>query len=303
MGARALKIAAVVLNWKRADETIACVRSILQTSPETDVIVVDNASGNGSVERIKVAFQNITLIENAENLGYAGGNNVGIRSALATDADAVFVLNNDVLVRPFCIQTLIAALEHDQKLGIVAPMSLLADGETIDHVGGKLDLKWMALSAPGRDAAWHGGVEPIAPDYVTGSAMLIRRLFFADVDPFDERFFLVWEDVDLCLRARQSAIGRIAVFPTAHVVHARSVSFGGQGSALYQYFYVRNSFLIVEKHARPWRKRKTRALLERRYGGWLDKPETTPALRDAIELGLHHGLSSIWGPTPPELRA
>ncbi|MFN2613756.1 MAG: glycosyltransferase family 2 protein [Actinomycetota bacterium] len=301
MGARALKVTAVVLNWKRPDDTIACVRSIHTTSPGTDVVVVDNASGDGSVARIKAAYPDITLIENEANLGYAGGNNAGIRRARDGGADAIFVLNNDVVVEPGCIGSLADMFEHGGEEAILAPVSLRADDPGIcDFYTARVDLKNMALIAHGRDEPWSGGSRPVPTDYATGSALFISAAW-ASRGVFDERFFLVWEDVDLCRRAMYSTgVGAIVV-PSARVMHARSVSFGGEGSPLYQYFYVRNSFLIVEKHASRFRKRRTRALLERRYRGWLDKRATTPAIRAAIDLGLQHGLSQRWGPPPAEL--
>ncbi|HVL33065.1 MAG TPA: glycosyltransferase family 2 protein [Actinomycetota bacterium] len=299
-----MNVVAVVLNWKRAAETIACIASVRATSPQTEIIVIDNASGDGSAERIRASHPDIELIENSANLGFAGGNNVGIAAALARrTTSAVFVLNNDVIVQDGCISTLVDAMERfDPNAGIVGPLSLLADGVTVDFADAGFDLRAMALTSPGRDERWDGNARPRSPSYVTGSAMLVRREVFEQVGPFDERFFLVWEDVDLSMRAGTSSHDGKWIVPAARVLHARSVSFGGDGAPLFQYFYVRNSFLMLDKHVRwPW-KRRTHAMLERRYRGWLDKAETTAVMREAIARGLEDGLAQRWGPPPDDLR-
>ena len=297
-----MRITAVVLNWKRPEDTIACVRSLAETAPDVEVIVVDNASGDGSVERIRDALPDVTLIENGANDGYAGGNNVGIARALEGTPEALLILNNDVVVQPGAVE---AMAEHLQRpVGMVAPLSLLADRpDVIDFYRARVDLRNMALIAPGRDDTLpdRGLTEVVETDYVTGSAMLIHADLVRSIGPFDERYFLVWEDVDLSLRAR-AAGARLVVEPRARVLHGRSASFGQDGSPLYKYFFVRNSFLIVAEHLRwPWRTR-TRAMIERRYEGWVDAGDDPLASR-AIAMGLADGRAGRFGPPSDEVRA
>lgn len=293
------RVTAVVLNWRRADDTIACVRSLADHAPDVDVTVVDNASGDGSLERIRAAFPSVTLIEHDRNDGYAGGNNVGIASALEADPDAVLILNNDVVVEPGTVQGLVPWL--GRGWGIVAPLSLKADDPTIcDFFTARVDLRNMALLAQGRDEPWPGSVEPRQTDYATGSAMLIDACLLRALGGFDERFFLVWEDVDLCLRAQRMG-ARVLTVPDAKVLHGRGRSFGGDGSPLFKYFFVRNSFLVLERHGRwPW-KRRTHRMIERRYRGWTEQRDGDAAAARAIALGLEHGLANRYGPPPDEL--
>lgn len=290
-----MRIIAVVLNWRRPNDTIECVRSVQQTSPDTDVIVVDNASGDGSVEAMRAALNDVTFIENQTNGGYASGNNLGIVRALKDGADAAFVLNNDVIVRAGCVQRLTEVLNDTE--GIVAPVSLRADDPGIcDFWRATVDVANLAVNAIGRDEAWVPPPSPEQTDYATGSALLIPRDSFGHAGPFDERFFLVWEDVDLCLMERRFGYPVLAV-PDAEVLHAGSSSFGGAGSPLYQYFYVRNSFLIIDKHLRWPRKARTRAMITNRYRGGIERA-TDPAVRRAIERGLQDGLAGRFGPAP-----
>jgi glycosyltransferase involved in cell wall biosynthesis len=278
-----VNVTAVVLNWRRADDTIACVRAL-----DVDrVIVVDNASGDDSIDKIVAACPGAELVANERNDGYAGGNNVGIARALDGRPDAVLILNNDVVVQPDAIPILAQHLRG--TTGIVAPLSLLdgTDG-VIDFYTARVDLRHMALVARGRDEPEPSPplTEPVVTDYATGSAILIEAELLRRLGGFDDRFFLVWEDVDLSLRAR--------------VRHGRSRSFGSDGSPLYKYFFARNSFLIVDKHVRwPWRGR-TRALIERRYESWSRQPGDEAAAR-AIGLGLEHGRAGLFGPPPAEV--
>jgi len=298
-----VRIVAVVLNWRRPDDTIACVRSLAETAPDTQVIVVDNASGDGSVDRLRVELTDVTLLESDANLGYAGGNNLGIHAALDAGAGAVLILNNDVMVQPGCVQLLADTAARRDTPAILTPLSLSAEQPgTIDHFRTRVDLRNVALLAEGRgeprDAVY--ATEPMIADYATGSALLAPAGLLERLGGFDERFFLVWEDVDLSLRARAQG-GEVVLVPTAEVLHRGGVSFGEQRAAspLYQYFFVRNSFLIVRKHVRWPFKTATLRRIERRYRGWVEAAE--PAVARAIGRGIDDGLAGRYGPAPEGL--
>lgn len=302
MGAR-LKIVAVVLNWRRPADTVAAVRSLRTSAPDVEVVIVDNASGDGSAEILRRAVTDAIVLENTQNDGYAGGNNLGIDAALQDGADAVFVLNNDAIVRPGCVEGLTAALEGGAL--VAGPLSLRADDpDVIDFYRADVDLPNLAVHAYLRDTRTTPPVGTIPTDYATGSALLMRADFLRGEGAFDERFYLVWEDVDLCLRARaKGGDAAVVAVPDAQVLHGRSVSFGGDGAPLFRYFEVRNAFLLVEKHLSGLQRRRTRRMLQNRFEGWLDKPETSAATRMAIEAGLRDAASASYGPPPDAVRA
>src|SRR5262245_60529224 len=107
------KVTVVILNYKRAEDTIACVRSVLASGyPDFGILLVDNASGDGSAERLAEAFPELPLVRHAENLGYAGGNNAGIRRAFQEGAVYVLVLNNDTIVKPDALRILVETAER-----------------------------------------------------------------------------------------------------------------------------------------------------------------------------------------------
>lgn len=288
-----MNVVAVVLNWRRPRDTIACLASLRTHAPDTSVIVVDNASGDDSVSQISAAFPSIRVIANERNDGYAGGNNVGLRAALDTDADAVLILNNDVVVRPGFLEPLVARLGGPHR--IVAPVSLRADDPSkIDFLRARVDLRNCALIAEHRDETMPV-LDPVyETDYCTGSAMLIDAALLRQIGLFDEQFFLVWEDVDLCLRARRVGV-RCHVVTASQVLHGRSVSFGGDGSPLFQYFFARNSFLITEKHLRWPQRARTLRMIERRYRTLAASTSTDTGV--AIAAGLRDGLARSFGPS------
>lgn len=299
-----MNVVAVVLNWRRAEDTISCVMSLRAFAPSVHAIVVDNASGDGSAERIAEAVPYADLIRNDANLGYAGGNNTGIRRAMAMDADAVLILNNDVVLKPGTVEALVKALQRHPGWGIAGPISLNAAApEIVDFFTATVDVRYAALSAPGRDELRGGRFTADAEtDYVTGSAMLVRREVLKATDGFDERFFLMWEDVDLALRAR-AAGWRSGATPEAVVLHGRSRSFGGDGAPLQRYFFVRNPYLLVRKHLRGLARWRAIARITRRYRAWARDPMAPAAVCDAIALGARHGLRGRFGPPPPDLLA
>jgi len=296
-----VKVVAVVLNWRRPTDTVACVRSLRETAPDAGVVVVDNASGDDSLAVFAEQLPGTTVVVNDRNAGYAGGNNAGIEAALSDGADAVLVLNNDVVVTPGCVEALTAYLTAHPRVPMAAPLSLLGETDVVDFYRARVDVRSMALDATGRDEPWDGPPEPAPTDYATGSAMLVRAEVLRETGLFDERFFLVWEDVDLCLRVRAATDERPVVVPAARVRHGRSASFGGDGSPLFGYFFARNSFLVLAKHGKPWWRWRTRRLLVRRYR--VAATRAAEPMRTALTLGLRDGLRRRWGPAPDDLAA
>lgn len=298
-----MRITALILNWRRPDETIRCLASVRAHAPGIDVLVVDNASGDGSAELIRTADPHAEVLEHDRNAGYAGGNDAGFRALLARaePPEAVLVLNNDVELLPGCVEALERAAIADPGRGLLAPVSCTRDDpEILDFHRARIDLPNLAVHALGRGERLDPDAD-VESDYAPGSAFLIRTRALRDLGGFHEDFFLVWEDVDLALRAAKAGYGRALIVADARVLHEGSVSFGGAATPLYRYFYVRNSYLLVRRHLSGLRRWRTERLLDRRYRGWVATTED-PRLRDAIALGIRHAHEGRFGPTPPELR-
>jgi GT2 family glycosyltransferase len=215
--------------------------------------VVDNDSTDGSTAAIAARFPDVEQLLNKCNLGFAAGANVGIRHALAQGADFVFLANNDTLLAPDALDVLVgAALESDA--GLVAPKILYVDEpDVIWSVGGRrsrLTLEITGCRRGQRDTLLDAA--PFEVDFVTACGILIRCECFKDVGPFDERFFMYYEDSDYCLRAR-SAEYRVLVVPRARMWHRVAASIGGSDSPTERYHMALSSVHFFKKHLRGWR--------------------------------------------------
>lgn len=185
---------------------------------------------------------------------------MGLRRAFAAGADYVFLVNNDTLVDPQAVARLVRALRPD--VGILAPLIYYADDRTrIWSAGGKVR-SWLLDKYGDREGQVDAGRWPkmVEQDFVTGCGMLLSRAMLESVGLFDERFFMYYEDFDLCLRARQAGF-RLLLVPAARMWHKVARSSGGRDSASERYWMARSSVLLFRKHARgahwlaiaPWR--------------------------------------------------
>ena|SRR5438445_9617997 len=194
-----LKLVVIVLNYNGLRFLKECFGSLLnQTYRNMEIIMVDNASSDSSVEFVRENFPSIRIIRNATNLGFAAGNNVGIRYALQLNADFVLVLNNDTFLERTTIQGLMNVAASMPEVGIVGPLIRDLDDPTVVQELG-LDCDVLAYPGPTSRQVRDGIVSPF---YVSGCAMLIKRQVFVDAGLFDSSYFIFAEDLDLCWRAR-----------------------------------------------------------------------------------------------------
>jgi GT2 family glycosyltransferase len=247
-------IAVIVLTWNGRDLTLDCLRSLEGiTTPGVRIIVVDNASSDGTVEAIRARYgDRFDIVENATNLGFAAGNNAGIRRALADGADFVLLLNNDTIVAPEFLTELVRPM-GDPSIGITAPKIFYAEPrDRIWFAGGEISL-W-------RGTARHIGIRETDRgqydqerdiDYATGCALLARREVFEKAGDLDPGYRAYFEDADFCLRARAAGY-RVRYVPAARVWHRISASTGGQLSRRKATRKLSSARRFFAKHARPY---------------------------------------------------
>jgi GT2 family glycosyltransferase len=248
------RVFAVVLNYRHALDTLRCVAS-LRRSRDRDLhlIVVDNGSANGDADRIQTALgPAATVIANQANLGYAGGNTIGIRHALDRDADYVWVLNPDTEVEPKTLQMLMATMASNPDAGLVGSVNLVggSDPAKVQFAGGRID--WDAGGVTetigiGRPASEILPLEPYPVDYVAGTSMLVRRSVFADIGLLPEDYFLYFEETDFQQRAQQMGWSSY-MSPLARVWHHQR-SAGPVPAPYYVYYYVRGRLLFGQRHS------------------------------------------------------
>jgi GT2 family glycosyltransferase len=225
------QVSCIVLNWNGWADTIECLSALGECNyPHLTVIVVDNGSTDDSVVRLKSAYPDILLLKSERNLGFSGGNNVGIRHALDTGADYVWLLNNDARPAPDALAALVAKAVSDKSIGAVASICFYADApSTVQAWAGSRVNLWIGY---GRLCT-----EPHGDDWfhsLNGTSMLVSSAAIGDVGLLDEGFFLYWEDTEFCLRLRKNG-WRIASAPASRVLHKVNASTGGNGVILDRY--------------------------------------------------------------------
>jgi len=245
------RVISVILNTNRRDDTLECLASLHEgTYPNHKAIVLDNASNDGSVAAIRAAFPGVEIVELANNLGYAGNNNVGIDAAVAQGADWVFVLNEDTILASDCLAQLIELGESDPKIGVLGPM-VYHHGEPtmIQSAGGRIGRFWesfhLAQNEP--DRGQYGTPHPV--DWISGCGILVRRAVIEEVGTIDPRYFYFWEETEWCLRAAKAG-WRIMHVPLAKMWH-KGVQRDYEPKPLVTYYATRNRLLTLAKHRAP----------------------------------------------------
>lgn len=254
-GDRIPSVGVIVLNWNGTGDTLECLESLAKVDyPAMEIIVVDNGSSPSPRQRITREFPAATFLETGENLGYAGGNNVGIRHALAAGHDYVFVLNNDTIVEPDFLRRAVGVAEHEPNLGALGIKILAWDDRSRVWVAyGTINYRQSLVRLVGYYGPDDGRYDKqLDVEWIPGTAMLFPRRALLEVGLFDEEFFAYHEDVDWCASARERGL-RIVYTPTARIYHKGHRSSGGKGYVTpRQYLAGRNMVLFVRKHAQPF---------------------------------------------------
>ena len=233
----------VIVNWNGKELLLKCLSSLFvnTASSECEVVVVDNASTDGSVEMLREKFPQVKLIRNAENSGFSKANNQAIRFALQNGAKHVLLLNNDIeITHPRWLEELSDVLESDLKIGIVGCKLLYPDG-TIQHAGGVIKLRVPYHRGEGaKDTGQYDKVEFV--DYVTGAVLLIKSDVICRIGLLDEGFTpLYYEDTDWCVRAWLYGY-HVAYSPVPTLIHHCGSS-SSKLSSEKKRFYSRRSFI------------------------------------------------------------
>jgi GT2 family glycosyltransferase len=209
----------VIVNWNACSDTLGRLETLTGADALAGVVVVDNGSADASVEKTRAAYPNVTVIEAGTNLGFAAGNNLGIRHALESGADYIWLLNNDANPFPDALEQMLIVAESDPGIGAVG--SVLWNADQLNVVqswgGGRVNLLigYNSVARNPQADEWF--------DYMCAASLLVRRKAFIDVGLLDEGYFLYWEDVDFGLRLRRAG-WKLGVAPKAIVPHRGNAS-------------------------------------------------------------------------------
>jgi GT2 family glycosyltransferase len=236
---------------------------------ELEIVVVDNASSDGSQKAVERTFKNITKknvyckqIYNKANLGFAAGNNVGMKYSLDSGADYLLVLNNDTEVDKNVVKKLLEVANKHTKAGAISPKIYFAKGfefhkkykkqdlgKVIWYAGGDMDWNNIYGSNYGVDEMDKGQFEKTKEtDFTTGACVLLNSKALKDVGLFDEKYFMYSEDADLSQRLKKNG-WRVLYTPETHIWHKVAQS-SGIGSDLNDYFITRNRLLFGVRYAK-----------------------------------------------------
>ncbi|MBA3943692.1 MAG: glycosyltransferase family 2 protein [Herpetosiphonaceae bacterium] len=252
-------VAVIILAWNGHAFLPDCLTAVLaQDCPARfDVLVVDNASSDGSIDLVRTQFPQVAVMENHHNLGFAGGNNVGLRALLAGVApspcdvvpDIVVLLNQDTIVAPNWLAELVAVFERRPQAGIVGCKIFFPGTQTLQHAGGTIQWPVGTGLHRGTGEQDHGQYDTeVVLDYVTGAALALRSPVLQQIGLLDEGFSpAYYEDTDLCYRARAAGF-EVVYAPRAQLQHHEGTSLQAQSPA-HQRAYHRNRLRFVLKHA------------------------------------------------------
>ncbi|MBL9078357.1 MAG: glycosyltransferase family 2 protein [Planctomycetes bacterium] len=249
------RTAALLLNWRKPQLTLQCLADLLVVDVPLCVLVIDNGSGDGSAAALREGIvglaaahprHEVVFAALPDNLGFTGGMNHGLRWAAQRGLAYTLVLNNDLRLPPDFLQPLVLVLDHDPRVVAVGPTVLHPDG-TVWAEGGELAFGPNALrlcrhGRPPRPRE-HG---PEAVPFLPGACVLLRTDAAMAIGGFDDRYFMYWEDVDICDRLRERG-GRIVWLPWVRVVHDAGKSSGGGRSPLRKFLMANNAVRYLRR--------------------------------------------------------
>ena len=248
------KIGIVLVNLNGYEDTALCLRSLAAITYENvEIIVVDNGSRDDSGIRLNIEFPNVTHIRSQQNLGFTGGNNLGIEHAIQNGCDHVLLLNNDTIVTAGFLEPLVGRLESDPKIAAVSGKIYYAP-ESRD---GESDVIWYA----GCFRKWHMGFHHFGVEekdtgkfetareipYASGCLMLMRGSVVRAIGPLSSEYFIYWEEADWCQRARDAGY-RCMYEPASVIYHNFKSAALGLETPFHMYMQYRNAFIYATKH-------------------------------------------------------
>jgi GT2 family glycosyltransferase len=229
------KIFILILHYGEQEDTLECLKSLEKLDyPNFKVLAIDNDSSH-RLGDLNFNYK-ITKLVNAENRGFSGGNNIGIKYALDNGADYILLLNNDTVIEPGFLKILVEEGEKNEKTGILGPVIYKLGTNKPHFAGGKIN--WFYTGAK------H---VPGASDYITGACFLIKRKVIKKIGLMPEEYFLYFEDAEWCLKARRAGFS-CKVVKEANISHKVSKN-TQEYSFSYIYYQYRNGLIFAKRNA------------------------------------------------------
>ncbi len=247
---RADCIYAVVVNWNGGELNRNCLESLVAEGiTPARIVFVDNASTDGSLEDVRGRFADLLVIENQANLGFGEASNQGAELALDAGAEAVFFINNDLVLEAGCLARLVMFMAENTQVGIAGPRVLQGEDPSRVWCAGGL-LTWRQNLSTLRGHRHKDGPkyrQDMVVDYIPGCALLAQAFLLKRLKGFDPAYFAYMEDVDLCLRAKDAGWA-VALVGEASALHRSSSSTGGGYNPRRKYMMGVNSIWFLRQH-------------------------------------------------------
>ena len=247
------KVIIITLNWNRKEDTIECIKTLLELDYSNyEIVVVDNGSTDGSAESLKKIFPEITIIKNKKNLGYALGMNKGIEYALEQNVKYVLILNNDTIIDKNALKELVKVAESDPQIGFVSgKVYFYYEPNKLQVVGKIIDFYRGAVNNVGRGEIDRGQYDEIREyKFLDDILLLAKTEVFEKVGMYDPNFFLQFEETDLCARANRAGF-KLVYTPYAKIWHKEGASSGGGITPTTIYYQSRNKIVFMRRNALP----------------------------------------------------
>jgi GT2 family glycosyltransferase len=242
-------VSVIILTYNREADVLECLESVSHLDyPNFEIVVVDNGSSDNTLAKIRKIYPPVRIIENGRNLGFAEGNNVGIRK---TSTPYVLILNDDTVVGKNLLKDLVEALDADPRAGLAGPKVLYYGAkDRIWCAGAKISpFGYAAHLGKGRTKEHCDSARAV--DYVCGCAVLIKREVFDKIGLLNAEYFTYFEDADYCFRARKAGY-RCLYVPSPTVWHkARAEWITSPAQA---YYYMKNAFVFAKKNLKGLKK-------------------------------------------------
>jgi len=296
------RVTTIILNWNGIADTLECVESVRNLDyPDMRIVVVDNGSTDDSTTVLRNRYPSITLLESERNLGFTGGNNLGIAKALEMGTDYVWLLNNDTVVEKDALKELVKGISESTEIGLASPFIHFYDapGE-VQFRGSYIDWKRRRIVK-----LENGGTIPQGRVSVSlwGTALLIRREVLERVGLLNEKYFAYHEDEDYSMRVARAGY-RAVVVPEARVFHKNSRSTGNNDAPMQVFLRSRNLFFLWMDNLKGMKRvfhipRYLAHIIS--YGGAL-REKNLPDSVEACLDGVWHAFRGAGGPRNPDIK-
>lgn len=238
----------IILNFNNYEDTIECVESVKKINYDNyEIVIVDNNSTNNSVQELKKTLgESVIYIETGKNLGYAGGNNVGLKYALDKEFEYICVLNNDTIVKEDFLTKCIEFLDRNVDVAFVGPIVLEYNEDTVQSTGGKVVVEKGLTELQNCGKTISQIPEIVESDFISGSCIVARKEFIKEHGLIPENYFLFYEETEWCYRAKKKGYRNVCIRDT-YIRHKGSASIK-ETEGLSGYLMARNRIVFTRRN-------------------------------------------------------